>query len=963
MTGRQIDIKREPEPEKPKWSLIAVSEAARKWCSLIQLEPNKVYTVGRKRNNDIRIPTGLCSKSHCVLEVSDNEVIMKDQSLYGTRVNSINYKDSRCIVSENDLIGFGCSPYAKRIKDKSDKRYYVYRLALGNKIGSGETIELSDGSDDEGQHANKSYDAFDALDVGNDTDDDNSSDEEEDIKPDIHTLMRTAMATMQIKQEVEGYCYDYDRNRLNSDEQVIHNEVPICLDSDEEKEDILLLEPPRKRIRTEQEYAFPTPEPEPEPEPEPMKEEEDTNSDQTLPEYQMSDTALKEKVKLVTCSRGQQLATDMLKTQKVLLKNIAQKPLHQEAGSSSSWNQTYKPPSEYSNFSIADLSNAFISEITKWDYQWIKDRKPNPLRYQMDVKHLDTNFSDLDSFQRQMKNLLLMEIYSIILAECSTSIPHTFTRVDDLRFDENRKRYIYKCSTEKKDCRVSEIKPGLCTAFAHSYGKCLGYVSQAKRFSDKWEFEMQTDFVDRKKFIPKCIQVEFVTNIQPMLECFVSLYELRKSSLQYVFLRPSSQYEEVNSSIDDDFVADDSANLNEIYKRCAVSALGNSKILLVNGGAGSGKTKFICNLLERFNSEDFQYTDSILVCGRGNALVDDMAARILPKISNIARFGQISIMRKDIRRIGVETFDPKLKKVKIVFTTLNNAFDLLHIDRSFDVCIVDDASLCTEVELLPLFRLKLTTLLLVGDEKLQASTTQNECCHENGYSRSLFSRVIASYKIFDSKRILYPTLYKQRRMLPEICSWPNKYFYDSKMEIVPIVRPPKRSPFHSYTIFQVNTIEDIEVDFVRQLLEFSIRDIKGRRCSLGIICGHPDSRVEIETMIKANDQFAGVEVSGYESFQGQEKDVILMVVLKPKDGFKLFSTNENLLIALTRAKESLIFCGNFQYVCTDLSSDICTETDAMTNTWKALINDAKIRKRFIDLNGTFDQQLVSNSLK
>lgn len=124
-----------------------------------------------------------------------------------------------------------------------------------------------------------------------------------------------------------------------------------------------------------------------------------------------------------------------------------------------------------------------------------------------------------------------------------------------------------------------------------------------------------------------------------------------------------------------------------------------------------------------------------------------------------------------------------------------------------------------------------------------------QCCHDNGYSRSLFSRVIASYKQFDPKRSFYPTLYTQRRMLPDICSWPNKYFYDNKMEIVPIPRF-KRSPFKPYTVFQVNTIEDIEIDFVRQLLEFCIRGIKEKRCSCGIICGHPESRDEIEAMIK-----------------------------------------------------------------------------------------------------------------
>lgn len=125
---------------------------------------------------------------------------------------------------------------------------------------------------------------------------------------------------------------------------------------------------------------------------------------------------------------------------------------------------------------------------------------------------------------------------------------------------------------------------------------------------------------------------------------------------------------------------------------------------------------------------------------------------------------------------------------------------------------------------------------------------------------------------------------------------------------------------------------------------------------------HSNNKIQINFNFRSNEKFASVEVSGYESFQGQEKDIILMIALKPDDGFKLFSTKENLLIALTRAKESLIVCGNFQYVCTDEITDVCNEVDSMTNTWKALLNDAKERNRFFDLNGTFDRQLVSNAL-
>lgn len=124
-----------------------------------------------------------------------------------------------------------------------------------------------------------------------------------------------------------------------------------------------------------------------------------------------------------------------------------------------------------------------------------------------------------------------------------------------------------------------------------------------------------------------------------------------------------------------------------------------------------------------------------------------------------------------------------------------------------------------------------------------------QCCRENGYSRSLFTRAIESFKKFNSERILYPTLHKQRRMHPDIASWPNKIFYNNKMDLSPIVRM-RRSPFKPYTVFQVNTIEDIEIEFVWQLLEFCFKIIKPNRCSYGIICGNPTSKDLIAEMIK-----------------------------------------------------------------------------------------------------------------
>lgn len=107
-----------------------------------------------------------------------------------------------------------------------------------------------------------------------------------------------------------------------------------------------------------------------------------------------------------------------------------------------------------------------------------------------------------------------------------------------------------------------------------------------------------------------------------------------------------------------------------------------------------------------------------------------------------------------------------------------------------------------------------------------------------------------------------------------------------------------------------------------------------------------------------NSKFNGIEVSGYDCFQGFEKDVIIISALKPKDGFELLSTLDNLIVALTRSKQSLIFCGNFQQILQNYSE----EMKEMRQLWEHFINDARQQKRFFDLDGEFKQNIIRKSL-
>lgn len=85
---------------------------------------------------------------------------------------------------------------------------------------------------------------------------------------------------------------------------------------------------------------------------------------------------------------------------------------------------------------------------------------------------------------------------------------------------------------------------------------------------------------------------------------------------------------------------------SKVYERCAISIFGASKILLVSGGSGTGKTTLIYDLLKKFACDNFQFTNSILVCGINNALVDDLTGRVLSKIKNIGK--EIRVVYKKI---------------------------------------------------------------------------------------------------------------------------------------------------------------------------------------------------------------------------------------------------------------------------------------------------------------------------
>lgn len=166
------------------------------------------------------------------------------------------------------------------------------------------------------------------------------------------------------------------------------------------------------------------------------------------------------------------------------------------------------------------------------------------------------------------------------------------------------------------------------------------------------------------------------------------------------------------------------------------------------------------------------------------------------------------------------------------------------------MCLVDDASLIPEAHLFPVLQYDLQTLILIGDKKLETPSILSKPCRDNGFARSLFGRFIENCDIKGKaeKKTFYPSLKTVYRMSKPILEWPNKIFYDMQLTVksTPHI---KKSTFPAYTVFQMNVIDNIELNFLKDLLKVCTKAVPATKVPYGIICGSPKTHELLNPMI------------------------------------------------------------------------------------------------------------------
>ncbi len=270
---------------------------------------------------------------------------------------------------------------------------------------------------------------------------------------------------------------------------------------------------------------------------------------------------------------------------------------------------------------------------------------------------------------------------------------------------------------------------------------------------------------------------------------------------------------------------------------------------------------------------------------------------------------------------------------------------------TYDLCIVDEASIATPTEaLVPMSRARRT--VLVGDAK-QLSPFQDPELKSSGLLERFQLRpehqrmTLFNHLIDELDQGLKKTLTTQHRMLPAIGNLISGCFYKGELNSVPrelvaylkgVVPKPvvwystSRRPNRSSRPVGTSHTNSLEVQFIVKLLgriDFTMRHGKGKdkKVSVAVLTGYAEQKELLRDAVGTRQHewasFSDVYVNVVDAFQGREADIVIFSVTRSDTGGLGFLREmERINVALSRGRELLVIVGDHIF---------CQEAEGRTN--------------------------------
>ncbi|GKT65963.1 DNA replication ATP-dependent helicase DNA2 [Colletotrichum tofieldiae] len=412
------------------------------------------------------------------------------------------------------------------------------------------------------------------------------------------------------------------------------------------------------------------------------------------------------------------------------------------------------------------------------------------------------------------------------------------------------------------------------------------------------------------------------------------------------------------------YVIADRESLNVDQHRAIEKVMSAEDYALVLGMPGTGKTTTIAHIIRALVSQG----KSVLLTSYTHTAVDNILLKLKDDNTPVLRLGAPAKVHPDVQQFAILAGQPmnSFEQIKeawhdtpIVATTCLGVGHALFNERTFDYCIVDEASQITLPICLGPIRMA-KTFVLVGDHNQLPPLVQNEEAREGGLDVSLFKL------LSDTHPDSVVNLEHQYRMCEDIMTLSNTLIYKGRLRCgteelrfkkldVPNMNALKSLHYDSSSIHKPGTPNSFCTSmtasccWLRDLLDSEARvrfvntdtlqpltreEAKGNRIvnpaearivvqlveSL-LTVGVPDGEIGVMTHYRSQLSLlkhglrghVGVEMHTADRFQGRDKDVVILSLVRSNESCsigELLKDWRRINVAFTRAKTKLLVVGS-----------------------------------------------------
>lgn len=299
---------------------------------------------------------------------------------------------------------------------------------------------------------------------------------------------------------------------------------------------------------------------------------------------------------------------------------------------------------------------------------------------------------------------------------------------------------------------------------------------------------------------------------------------------------------------------------------------------------------------------------------------------------------KISRLRDRASEIEMRIHADLFNSARVIACTLVGAANKTLVGQKFSTLFIDEAAQAMEPACWIAIR-RASRVVLAGDHQQLPPTIKCYDAQKAGLGITLMERIV---KTLPGSVVRLETQY---RMNDAIMQFPSRWFYDGKLKSATEVRGRGILDFDN-PISWIDTSEiepdsdNVELDFSEHFIgenhgrinkaeakllisvledyigKIGIRHFLDERLDVGIITPYRVQAQYIRTLIRNNEALrtvkSSISVNTVDGFQGQERDIILISLVRSNDKGQIGFLNDlrRMNVAITRAKSKLVIIGN-----------------------------------------------------